>query len=222
MNSTFATWGKNYIGSAQFVKTNEEPQRTINQEYIPTERYNKTNVQALLKNHPEIIKFHEIFTYDNPIDLFNVVVKDSRGTLPQNLVLMNSVNIFYNEKFDVNLYNLYKNSAEFFSDVLFTKENGQYTVNQANFSQYEKYIYLISLLVYCYQNRDELAGKLDRDYEPVINWVQIRYSDSLVNILNGPSDTYQTPKNFIDHYNIMLSTAYSLDNIMSESKLSIL
>ena len=220
MNSTFATWGKNYIGSAQFVKTNEEPQRTINQEYIPTERYNKTNVQALLKNHPEIIKFHEIFTYDNPIDLFNVVVKDSRGTLPQNLVLMNSVNIFYNEKFDVNLYNLYKNSAEFFSDVLFTKENGQYTVNQANFSQYEKYIYLISLLVYCYQNRDELAGKLDRDYEPVINWVQIRYSDSLVNILNGPSDTYQTPKNFIDHYNIMLSTAYSLDNIMSESKLS--
>lgn len=233
MDKLANSWSKNYVNSPQFsdgsymreTDVEMEPMRKIKDEYIPAERFNEINIKPYLKNLDEKIRkqietFHEKFTYTNPIVIYNSIAQDSRGELPINNVLMKDINIFYNDNFDINLYNLYKNSAKFFADVFLTLETGKYDVNQAKFNAYEKYIYLISILVYVFDNKDALNGKLDKDYNAVINWMQIRYSDSLKNILRGPQTTYNTPSNFEEHYKALISSASTIENIYEESKIS--
>lgn len=226
MDKTANTFVKNYTESLQFVPENEvKPQREIKQEYIPSERFNRFNTKAILEKKEEaeintITKFHERFSYSNTTAIYNTIIQDSRGELPVNQVLIHDIGIFYTKYFDTNLYNLYKNSPSFFSEAFFVNEGNKYIVNQANFEAYEKYIYLISMLVYVFQNKESLDGKLDKDYNAVVNWMQIRYSDALPNILEGPHTTYTTPLNFKEHYNALINSASTIFNIVEEAKIS--
>lgn len=226
MDKTANTFVRNYNNSNQFLRENEpKKMREIKQEYIASERINKINVQPLLKKlDKEIVRkieeFHRKFVYSNPTSIYNSIVQDSRGKLPVNEKLLNDVNIYYSSMFDTNLYNLYVNSADFFVSTFFLNEDGKPAINSANFRAYEKYVYLLALLVYIFDNKNELNGKLDKDYDAVVNWMQLRYSDSLPNILEGPHTTYTNPPNFLDHYAALINSSATVSNVMEEAKIS--
>ena len=80
-----------YVNSPNFpplIREKKDAVRDVNLDLLPTKKQQKR-------------KFN--FQYTAPNDLFDEVVKDSRGSLISNDVLKKHVNVFYQKKFNNNL-----------------------------------------------------------------------------------------------------------------------
>lgn len=215
-----AVWEKSYVNSPQFESLTRERagdiSKTIAPSLIPTKLLTKKG-QEVKKSHKD---FRSIFNFTAPSTIYASVLSDTRGDLIPNPVLMTAVNEFYNSKFEKNLTAVYKYSPAFYHKSLYTKIDGVEKPDQSSFMTYEKYIYIISLIVYVNQHREALKGDLDTDAPAILNWAQLRNDSAFTWILEGPSDTYSIPTNFKEQYASIISTASHASNILEQNKLS--
>ena len=224
-----STTSKFYINSDQFVqRDNGEPTELpidrVDETYIPHLGISEVSVKsAFLKK--ELRDFSNEFYFNKPNIIYEKVMNETRGTLIRNSVLMTNVGKFYRDAFLVNLNSLYNFSPQFFSSNFYTFQVDERGVkvrcpNQYKFEAYEKYIYLLCLIVYLNENAENLKGILSKDAKPMIAWARVRNDESLKWIIAGPNDSYDNPPNFIQHYNILMSTASQLGDLLQQNLLS--
>lgn len=238
MTESQAAYNKLYVNSPQFatlapgsdsrgqqfesiVRENDANKtKTLARDLIPTNNINKHNVKQILAKKKLAQDFRATFNYSNPVKLYNELVQDSRGSLLANIQVQSKVSDFYAEKFDSNLDAIYRYSPAFYAKTFYTKLSGEKTINADNFHAYEKYIYLLALIVYVNGNRERLRGELSNEAEAIISWCQLRDDSSLAWILAGPNESYDAPKDFIERYNSLISTAYNVNTIVEQQKMS--
>lgn len=224
MTESQAVYNKLYVNSPQFESIMREndanKSKTFALDLIPSNSVNKYNVKQILAKKKTSQDFRKKFEYSNPAKLYNELVQDSRGSLMTNISVQSKVSDFYIDKFDSNLDAIYKYSPEFYVKTFYTKIAGERTINADNFHAYEKYIYLLALIVYVNGNREKLRGELSNEAETIITWCQLRDDSSLAWILEGPNESYETPKNFIERYNSLIASAYSKETIIEQQKMS--
>lgn len=224
-----STTAKFYINSDQFVQrdggeTTDLPIDRVDETYIPHLGISEVSVKsAFLKK--ELKDFSDEFNFNKPNIIYEKVMNETRGTLIRNSVLMSNVGKFYRDAFLVNLNSLYNFSPQFFSSNFYTFQVDERGVkvrypNQYKFEAYEKYIYLLCLIVYLNENAENLKGILSKDAAPMIAWARVRNDESLKWIIAGPNDSYDNPPNFIQHYNILMSTASQLGDLLQQNLLS--
>lgn len=187
-----------YINSPNFppiIREKKDAVRDIDPSLIPTKKIKKR-------------KFHFIET--NPSDIFDEIVKDSRGSLPNNKVLQSNVNIFFKDKLASNLSAVYENDVRLFEEL--EKDD--------NYHLYEKYIYMLSLITYINSNAGEIKGKLNNDAEGIIEWGQLRDDKSLSWRLEGPTSPTTSEIDFVKHYNMLISTANETNDLVEQTKVS--
>lgn len=113
----------------------------------------------------------------DPETIYRKVLSDSNGTLIDNVVVFAEVDQLYRPTLLDNLSSIYDNSAKYFMKIV---------ENVNSFVSYEKFIFLLTYIVYVYGHREDLRGRLENDSIPIIDWVTRRYSSDLRQILNGP------------------------------------
>ena len=114
-----------YVNSPNFpplIREKKDVVRNIDQSLLPSKK-------------KQVQKFK--FVYTKPSDVYEEIVKDSRSSLVSNKVLMKHTNVFYNDKLNTNLTAVYDFDVKLFEDL---EQND-------NFHLYEKYIYLISMII---------------------------------------------------------------------------
>lgn len=187
-----------YVNSPNFppiIREKKDAVRDIDPSLIPTKKIKKRKFQ---------------FVETNPSDIFEEIVKDSRGSLPNNKVLQTGVNVFFKDKLASNLSAVYENDVRLFEEL---EKNDNYHL-------YEKYIYMLSLITYINSNAGEIKGKLNNDAEGIIEWGQLRDDKSLSWRLEGPTSPTTSEIDFIKHYNMLVSTANETNDLVEQTKVS--
>lgn len=224
-----STTSKFYINSDQFIQRDggenvDIPIDRVDETYIPHLGISEVSVKsAFLKK--ELKDFSNEFYFEKANIIYEKVMNDTRGTLIRNTVLMSNVGNFYRDAILVNLNSLYNYSPDFFASNFYTFQVDNRgikvrTPNQYNFEEYEKYIYLLCLIVYINENAYNLKGILSKDAKPMIAWARVRNDESLKWIIAGPNDSYTNPPNFKQHYSMLISTASHLSDLLQQNLLS--
>lgn len=212
---------KQYTNSPQFEslvrERDPEKAKTVSADLIPKDMIDKFNVKAVLEKRKGK-DFRKVFNFTNPNTLYAEVIGDSRGGLLPNINVMSNVNNYYLDKIDGNLQAIYKFSSAFYHETFF--QNNRQQPDQKAFHDYEKYIYLLSLIVYVNKNKEALRGDLAAEADPIIRWTTLREDESFAWILEGPSQSFLMPKNFREQYASIISPAVHIDNILEQNKLA--
>lgn len=153
------------------------------------------------------------FQRASPSSIYNEIVTDSRSTLPVNVTLRDQVNGFYENVFISNIEAVYTHAASWWSSTF----SGSY--KQSAFHEYEKYVYLLSLIVYVNTHREDLKGTLDHDADAFIQWALLRENSSLEYILKGPTVPSEI-NDFRVHYWSLVSPATLIDDINNQTKIA--
>lgn len=224
MTQSQAVYDKLYVNSPQFEgivrENNSNKSKTFAPDIVPSNSINKYTVKQILDKKKSSKNFRNEFPFREPNIIYNEIVNDSRNSLMTNISIQDRVNNFFVDKFEGNLEALYKYSPGFFASNFYTKVAGQKSVDADKFHAYEKYIYLLALIVYVNANRDKLRGELSNEAESIIAWAQLRDDSSLSWILEGPNDSYDMPKDFIERYNGLIASTNSTDAIVEQQKMS--
>lgn len=224
MTQSQAVYDKLYVNSPQFEgivrENNSNKSKTFAPDIIPSNSINKYTVKQILDKKKSSKNFRNEFPFREPNIIYNEIVNDSRNSLMTNISVQERVNNFFVDKFESNLESLYKYSPGFFASNFYTKIAGTKSVDADKFHAYEKYIYLLALIVYVNANREKLRGELSNEAESIIAWAQLRDDSSLSWILEGPNDSYDMPKDFIERYNGLIASTNSTDAILEQQKMS--
>lgn len=196
----------------------ENKSRQFSNDLIPTKVLNKFDVRSQLMKKGSSVSFHKKFTFTDPNIIYQTIISDSRSTLIPNEQIMKSVGDYFESKFEINLINIYTNSANFFVTNFYKPDSQQ--PNMTRFRMYEKYIYLICLIVYINGHKEEIQGYLQSNQSSIINWAQIRYNNNLEWILNGPNENYSDPPDFEVHYKLLINSAYSESSLSEQAKIA--
>lgn len=228
MSNSQAAYSKYYTNSAQFEPIVRDVQldkvREVSADMIPSKTINKYNVKDFL-NKEEKKSFRSTYLFRDPSKIYEEIISDCRGALVSNIQIMTKVNTFYSDKFETNLNALYEYSPKFFRKTLYKEivdNNGQTKLvpDQANFSLYEKYIYLSCMIYYINHNKEKIRGEVDVDADAIINWAQIRNNDALLFFIEGPRSNYDNPINFIEQYHMLVSSANSITALTTQNQLA--
>ena len=187
-----------YVNSPNFpplIREKKDAVRDVNLDLLPTKKQQKR-------------KFN--FQYTAPNDLFDEVVKDSRGSLISNDVLKKHVNAFYQKKFNNNLNAVYNYDLRLYSKL----NEGD------NFHLYEKYIYIISTIIYINSNVEILKSELNTDATGIIEWGRLRDDKSLAWRLEGPKTPTTSETDFVEHYNMLVATVNDASDLTEQTKVS--
>lgn len=133
-----------------------------------------------------------------PSEIYGKVISDSNGTLVDNIVVYREVEQLYRPTLLDNLTSIYDNSAKYFMKIV---ENVNSIVS------YEKFIFLLTYIVYVYGHREDLRGRLENDAVPIIDWVTRRYTSDLRQILNGPKSNIALAYDYELLYRILMDNS---------------
>lgn len=208
----------------------KEMVKPVSQQLIPSVSDNSQKIMDTMYGlSKELQEFKELLTttyqciFTDPSKLYNEIVNDSRGTLVKNNILDENVKKYFETKLIENLHAIYENSPAFFVDSFVVNKKGKNVVNNIAFRKYEKYIYLLSFIVYVNKNKDKILGYLNHDQEPIIKWAQYRMDVDLEWVLNGPVSNSAIDPNFVKEYELLISLNSEFGDAKSLiSKLSLL
>lgn len=212
----FTTRSDPNLGYQPIVKDGEQADaRKLADGVIGTQVITKYNVQSLIAQQ-EFVDFRQLgFKFQPTSVLYTKIVRDARGALPPDPKFTSDLNDFYESVIIKHLTNLYEHSAAFFATTFYNKQQ----INHAAFELYQQYIYLIAMIVYINTHQDRIRDLLGVEADVIIRWGQNRNEESLTWILRGPTDSYRTPPNFAEHYDLLISTATQLSDVMGQSSL---
>lgn len=148
--------------------------------------------------------------FKSPIELYKLVVEESHILIYSERIceLLSS---YYKENIRLNLNNLYSNAPKFFSE--------QFLGNRktASFEIYQKYIFVISLIIYInkYYNTPDIRTLPNIDI--TIEWCRIRRDPNLEYILSGPTQNQNINIDYKTHYQDIMSQSNTPQNISDYS-----
>ena len=180
----------------------------------------------------EIIEFNQ-FSFSDTNLLYEELINDSNGQIQPDEIIRGLLSSKFPTVFAEHLTAIYKFSPKFFNLTFFLKKseirNGKNidlpssTPNDSAFHLYELYIFSIFYIVFIHDNQENIRGILNTSADPIIDWVDFRFSEDLRATLHGPDSIANQPSNFRDLYLLRLNPAspnIPTDSYLQISKLS--
>ena len=143
--------------------------------------------------------------------LYDQMITDAR-TLPIITQIADKVNDDYLTKFMVNLNNIYQNSPAFF--------NKHFLNSPVGFEKYQQYYYLLCFINYIEEHGEDEHIKRMNNIEKVKSWVATRRDPNISYIIIGPTDNTPFNINYEEHYNTLMSSSSSMEQITQYQQLT--
>lgn len=143
--------------------------------------------------------------------LYDQMITDAR-TLPIITQIADKVSDDYLTKFMVNLNNIYQNSPKFFNDNFINSTVG--------FEKYQQYYYLLCFINYIEEHGEDENIKRMNNIDKVKSWVATRRDPNISYIIVGPTDNTPFNINYEEHYNTLMSSSSSMEQITQYQQLT--